>query len=61
MAFLTKTRLNSREVLISKDLIDSNICHNEFVLVYVLKSYNSDKKNQKSKDLNSSLKILVYL
>ena len=25
-----KTKLNSAEVLISKDLIDSNICHEKF-------------------------------
>ena len=30
---LTKSRLNSIEVLISKALIDSNISHDEFVLI----------------------------
>ena len=30
---LAKSKLNSIEVLISKDLIDSNISHDEFVLV----------------------------
>ena len=31
--FFVKTELNTIEVLISKDLIDSNINHDEFVLV----------------------------
>ena len=30
---LAKTKLNAIEVLISKDLIDSDISYNEFVLV----------------------------
>ena len=43
---LAKSKLNGIEDLLSKDLIDSNITHDEFVLV--------------DKDLNSSSKILVY-
>ena len=37
IVLLTKNKLNNIEVLISKDLLDSNINHNEFVLVNVLK------------------------
>ena len=43
-------------VLISKAVIDSSISHYEFVLINnVLKEYDNIK------DLNSSLKILVFL
>ena len=43
--FLAKTKLNNIEVLISKALIDSNIIHDEFVLVNnVLKEYGDMKK-----------------
>ena len=39
---LAKPKLNSIEVLISKDLIDSNISHDEFVLISnVIKEYNN--------------------
>ena len=59
MNLIAKSKLNSIEVLISKDLIDSNISHDEFVLINnVLKKY--DRKNQEFKDLNSSSNILVY-
>ena len=38
---LTKTKLSSIEILISKALIDSDISHDEFVLVNnVLKEYD---------------------
>ena len=33
MVMVAKTTLNSIEVLISKDLIDSNVSHDEFVLI----------------------------
>ena len=60
---LVKSRLNSIEVLISKALIDSNVSHDEFVLINnVLKEYdNMKEETKKFKDLNSFLKILVYL
>ena len=60
---LVKSRLNSIEVLISKALIDSNMSHDEFVLINnVLKEYdNMKEETKKFKDLNSFLKILVYL
>ena len=59
MNLIAKSKLNSIEVLISKDLIDSNISHDEFVLINnVLKKH--DRKNQEFKDLNSSSNILVY-
>ena len=60
---LVKSRLNSIEVLISKALIDLNMSHDEFVLINnVLKEYdNMKEETKKFKDLNSFLKILVYL
>ena len=44
----SKSKLNSREVLISKTLIDSNISHDKFVLINnVLKEYDITKKEIK--------------
>ena len=41
---LAKSKSNTIEVLISKVLIDSNICHNEFVLINnVLKEFYATK------------------
>ena len=41
IVLLTKPKLNSIEVLISRALIDLNISHDEFVLIYnVLKEYD---------------------
>ena len=55
IVFLAKSKVNSVEVLISKALIDSNISHDEFVLINnVLKEYDKTlKKIKKIKDLNS--------
>ena len=51
IVLLAKSKLNSIEVLISKALIDSNISHDEFVLINnVLKEFYDMKeelKNQK--------------
>ena len=48
IVLLTKSNLNSIEVLISKALIDSNISHDEFVLVNnVLKEYSNMKEEIK--------------
>ena len=45
---LAKSKLNSIEVLISKTLIDSNISHDEFVLINnVLKEYEEMKEEVK--------------
>ena len=42
---LTKSKLNSIDVLISKALIDSNISLDEFVLINnVLKEYNTKEE-----------------
>ena len=52
---LAKPKLNSREVLISKALIDSNNNHDEFVLINnVLKEFY-DTKKKKIKNSNKSL------
>ena len=62
---LTKSKLNSIKVLISKALIDSNFNHDEFVLINnVLKEYKRyeryKRRNRKFNDSNSLWKILVY-
>ena len=63
IVLLGKSKLNSIEDLASKALIDSNICHDEFVLTNnVLKEYDNIKgKIKKIKNLNNSSKILIYL
>ena len=43
IVLLAKTKFNSMEVLISKALINSNISHDEFALVNVLKEYEDMK------------------
>ena len=49
---LAKSKWNTTKVLIYKALIDSNISHNEFVLINVLKEYDNIKdKNKKFKDV----------
>ena len=61
---LAKSKLNSLEVLISKELIDSNISHDEFVLINnVPKEYGNMKEEnlKKFEDITSSSKTLVYL
>ena len=46
---LTKSRLNSIEVLISKALIDSSISHDDFLLINnVLKVYDNLKEEIKN-------------
>ena len=46
---LAKSKLNSIEILISKALIDSNINHDEFILINnVLKEYDDMKEEIKS-------------
>ena len=46
--FLAKSKLNSVEVRISKTLIDSNISHDEFILIKnVLKEYDNTKEEIK--------------
>ena len=52
VVLLTKSKLNTIEVLISKALINSNISHDEFVLINnVLKEY--DKMNEEIKNVKS--------
>ena len=46
---LCKSKLNKKEVLIAKALIDSNIRHDEFVLINnVLKEYDGMKEEIKT-------------
>ena len=55
IVLLAKSKLNSIEVLISKTLIDSNLSHNEFVLINnVLKEY--DKMKEEIKNLKKCRK-----
>ena len=60
---LVNSKLNRIEILISKSLIDSNISHDEFVLINnVLKESEKMKEEiQNLKTLSSLSKILVYL
>ena len=49
IVLLAKSKLNKIEVLISKALIDSNISHDEFVLIKnVLKEYEEMKEEIKN-------------
>ena len=51
MQELARPKLNSIEVLISTVLIDSNISHDEFVLIKnVLKCYNMKEETTNSND-----------
>ena len=54
IVLLEKSKLNSKEVLISKVLSDSNISHDEFFLMNnVLKEYDKMREEiKKIKDLN---------
>ena len=48
IVLLSKSKLDSIEVLTSKALIDSNISHDEFVLINVLKKYDNMKEETKN-------------
>ena len=48
IALLAKSKLNSIEVLIPKALIDSNISHDEFVSINVLKEFYDKKQEIKN-------------
>ena len=46
--FLAKSKLNSKEVLVSKALVKSNISHGEFILMNdVLKEFDDMKEEIK--------------
>ena len=48
IVLLAKYKLNSTEVLISKDLVNSNISHDEFILINnVLKEFDDTKEEIK--------------
>ena len=63
IVLLSKSKLNSIEVLTSKGSINSVISHDVFVLIdNVLKEHNETKEEIKNLKISSSLsKILVYL
>ena len=48
IVLLAKSKLNSIEVLIPKTLIDSNISHDEFVSINVLKEFYDKKQEIKN-------------
>ena len=55
IVLLAKSKLNSAEVFISKTLIDSNISHDEFVLMNnVLKKFMIWKKKSKIQIISKS-------
>ena len=59
---LTKTKLNSIKVLISKALIDLNINHDEFVLVNnMLREYNEMKEEIKNPEISVDYTISIWL
>ena len=59
IVLLAKSKLNSMEVLISKALVDSNIIHDEFVLINdVLKEFY-DMKDE-IKNFNNKWKFKLY-
>ena len=59
IVLLPKSKLNSMEVLISKALIDSNISHDEFVLINnVLNEFYDMKKEIKNLTINESLNYI---
>ena len=61
MVLLANSKLNNIQILISMALIDSNVTHDEFVLINNMLRQYDNIKNKKINDLNSSLKFLVYL
>ena len=53
IVLLAKSKLNTRELLISKSLVDSNIRHDKFVLINdVLRNMKKWKKKSKVQRLN---------
>ena len=48
IVLLAKSKLDRKEILISKSLIDSVTSHDEFVLINVLKQYNEMKEEIKN-------------
>ena len=57
---LAKYKINSIEALISKDLTDSNITHDKFVLINNMLKEFYDMKEE-IKNLNSQSMILFHL
>ena len=61
IALLAKSKLNSIEVLTSESLIDSVICHDEFILINdVIKEYNEIKEEIKNLKTLSFFRIGLY-
>ena len=59
IVLLAKSKLNSLEVLISKNLIDQNISHDEFILINnVLKEFYDVKEGIKH---SNKLKFKLYI
>ena len=59
IVFLAKSQLNTIEVLISKALTDSNISHDDFFLINVLKVLWHERRNKKyMKLINESLNYI---
>ena len=60
IALLAKSKLNSIEVLISKALINSNISHDEFVLINnVLKEFYYIKEEIKNSSNKQKFKLYI--
>ena len=61
IVLLAKSKLNTIENLISRALIDTVICHDEFLWINVLKECNKMQQEIKLLRLNQLSKILVNL
>ena len=60
IVLLAKSKLNSIELLISKALVDSNIIHDEFILINnMLKEFYDMKKEIKK--FNNKQKFRLYI
>ena len=60
IVLLTKSKLNSMEALISKNLTDSNVNHDEFVLINnLLKEFYDMKKEIKTSNNKQKFKLYI--
>ena len=58
LVLLAKSKLNTIEILISKDVIDSYVSHDEFALVYnVLREYYEMKEETKNHETSAEYTI----
>ena len=61
IVLFAKSKLNSIEVLISKALIDSNISHDEFVLISNVPKELYDMKEEIENSYDNKTKFKLYI